>query len=172
MYHSSLDLPYIVPHCRTFFLIIRKLYYSFSPGNVGYHLNIIFLWNQNFSSAFGDHGHIGKAWHLHPSAYDSHANLDHLHRNAAYKASAYLEQLVKQNAIITEESPELDKLYVDYAAPIDATSPSATKPLSDADPETSSTSATPTASPVSESESCDPTSEKAAEAPWRLLLSR
>lgn len=90
----------------------------------------------------------------------------------AYKASAFLEEFVKRNAIIPEESSELDKLYVEYAAPIDTPSVAATKPLSDIDSDASSTSATPTSSPVSESEKCDPGSPKAAEGPRRLLLTR
>ncbi|CAL1712492.1 unnamed protein product [Somion occarium] len=112
----------------------------------------------------------------------------------AYKASAYLEGFLDRNCIIPEENAELDKIYAKYAPPItpstssssfapspppyashppsSATTPSAynDKPFSDLD--TDSTSKPPNIPPVSDSEKFDLKSEKAAEAPSRLLLTR
>ena len=50
-----------------------------------------------------------------------------LRLTVAYKASAYLEQLLQGGAILPEESAELDQIYADYSA---SHSPSATSVVS------------------------------------------
>jgi len=73
----------------------------------------------------------------------------------AYKASAYLEDFLKRDAIIPQESKELDKVYFDAAQSIQASSKlqetnSPSKPA-DLDSDASSTSTSPEKEPPSES---------------------
>ncbi len=52
--HRSFCTCFISPRTiKPSLLIIKVFYNSLSPGNVSYHLNIVFLWNQKFPFAFG-----------------------------------------------------------------------------------------------------------------------
>ncbi|KAI0081610.1 hypothetical protein K474DRAFT_1613374 [Panus rudis PR-1116 ss-1] len=100
------------------------------------------------------------------------------HHYSAYKASAFLEQFVKRDAIKPIASPELDKIYAEYAPR--PTPPSEAPQTADLDTDASSTPTStlhPSVSerpPVAESEKCHPNtgSPQTDTTPKRLLLSK